>query len=287
MSNISIIKSQSLASATYAGNNGYGAQLSYYNELSMANISKTYYDGISYVSDVDLDYLNDYLSTTTYVSKNLGDLSLQFEDTSGTFESNHIALGGVNFNNADITSIKVYISNGIDPYTIVSDFDTSNRKYFYNNKPLMILFDAVYSDIVSIRVDLIAGGLQTVPVSLTTLYSGKTLEFPTTPAVGFQKGSWNTDDEVVTSIRQNNAFGASTIRRKGTTEVVTIPVVPYEFMDEEWASFIRKFQRVPTFFSWDLGNFPLDTIYGVFDFQKASFTTSTYSEIKFKVSGVV
>lgn len=274
----------------FLGKNGKGSQMSWYSVLTDPNFSKSYSpNGSGYVSDPNLDFLTDYLSTTSYVAQDSGDLYLRFDKDDGLsfpFECNHISIGGLNFESADITEVTLSLNvNGID-FSINKSINTSSRATFFDGKPLMLMLDGVYNT-VQLLVIIKTGSAQVSNVKLATIYAGRTIEFPTQPAIGFKKGSWNTNDEPRFSRRQNNAFGASTVKRQGTEEKVTIPVVPIEFMDNEWKDFVRTYEYVPVFFSWSLLDFPLDTIYGNLSFQDASFSSSLYSQLSFNVRGVV
>jgi hypothetical protein len=281
----SVIKPPITNNAAFAGNNGKGSHLSWVSDLPLMTKNVITPEG-SLLQDPNIDFVTDYLSTTRYTSLTPGGLQLQFtEEGALPVTVNHVAMGGVNFASGDVISVEIYLK-GTGSYVLEKSFDTSSRKSFYDNKPFMIILDNIY-DAFGIRVKFITGQAQSQNVSVATIYAGKTLEFPNQPAIGFKKGSWNTDDEPRNSRRQNNSFGASTVKRQGTTENVTIPVVPSEFMDTEWTEFVRLYEYVPVFFSWDTLNFPLDVIYGNMKFNDSNYSSSLYSQISFNVKGIV
>ena len=284
MSNIFITYPPQNDNAAFAGQNGDGSHLSWFSEIDEANLAYSI-DGGVFSTASDMPFILDYTTSTFFDAPSVG--QYQVIVTNGNlFESNHISLGGVNFETADVRNIEVTTDFGDgNGDTVVASLDTSSRKSFYNDKPLMLLFDAIYN-IVTFKVKFTTGVLQSKGVRIATLYSSKTMEFPNQPAIGFKKGKWNTSDKARVSRRQNNAFGRSTVKRMGTEEVVTINAIPEIFMDEEWTELIAKFLYVPVFFSWDLLKAPLDTMYGDFTFEDAVYTQSLYSEIKFKIQGV-
>lgn len=291
MSLISVIQPPLTNNAAYAGLNGKGAQLSWKSLLSDKSRVRARYLNSSdvLIEDSDLDYLLDYMTTTTYTSKTSSGMSLEFDNVGSVvipLEINHVAFGGLNFQSADITKITAYIDVDGSGFAVSKEIDTSSRVSFYDGKPFMFMFDAIYNA-QKLRVVIETGEAQVENVLLSVIYSGRTMEFPRKPAIGYQKGSWNTEDEHRFSRRQNNAFGASTIKRQGTEEKVTIPFVPTEFMDTEWKDFVRTYEYVPVFFSWSLDDFPLDTIHGNIVIDNASYVSSLYSQLSFTVKGVI
>lgn len=283
MSLITVIEPPLTNNQAFAGKNGKGSHLSYRSELPNLT-SRFALAGGGDVADDKIDFVNDFMSTTSYFAQGLGTLELFFFGPS-LFDANHVAMAGVNFQTADIRSIDFVVDFGSGD-EVVKTFDTSSRVSFYDDKPFVLLLDNIIT-ISNVRIVFNVGDAQIRPVEVSNLHVSKTLEFPNQPAIGFKKASWNTADEPRSSRRQNNEFGASTVKRQGTEERAVIPSVPYQFMDTDWTRFVKEFEYLPCFFSWDLLNFPLDTIYGNLTFNDVSYRSSLYSEISLIIKGIV
>lgn len=151
-----------------------------------------------------------------------------------------------------------------------------------DNQPVFLAFDSVTTSQVRFRFLSNATGL-----TIGELFAGVSLDFPKPISVGYRPGRWNNKDKVSNNDTQANAFGRSTVIQRGTEEKVSIPNIPYQWMDDNWADFIRDAQGYPIWFAWDPVDFPADVIYGRWKANAPSFTSSLYSEISLTIKGQV
>lgn len=174
------------------------------------------------------------------------------------------------------TTFEFYTWNGS---TWVKQAELSGMR---NNQPVFLSFDSVTT--AQVRFKFISN---TTGLTIGELFTGSSLEFPKPVSVGYRPGKWASKDKVSNNDTQANAFGRSTVIQRGTEERVSIPNITYQWMNANWADFVRDAQGYPVWFSWDSVSFPTDVIYGRWEANAPSFRSSLYSEISLTIKGQV
>lgn len=238
-------------------------------------------------NDNDVDYINDYMSTSRYVADSVGSLTLtsktSFDSSRGLFDN--FALAGVNWNSAGISQVNAIVAvlnetSGLYEDTVVASVDTSLKSDY---EIVMMLFDEQSSP--TVKVQFIATGI----VEISMWYAGKSFRFPSQPNDGFQPGRWNNLDTGVEFRTITNEFGPTIIENVGTEEVYDFSFLPQEFMNDEFAVFIKEIKDSelnPVFSMWNPDDFQDDVIFGRIDIRSAKYQTRIHGSVGFTIVGI-
>ncbi len=194
--------------------------------------------------------------------------SIQFD---GTFaNTDYVAIAGVNWNSAGC-SVLVKDSGG---NTLGSISGLSD------NQPVLFVFTKTTYTTIELEFTCTNTLLE-----VGEIYFGESMTFPRNVSVGYRPGRWSSNDIVTTGRTETNQFAGSIVRSRGTTETFQINHVPTSFMELEYKAFITDAKGVPIFFLWNQNNSD-HAVFGVWDDQSPSFTSSLLSSINMTIKGV-
>lgn len=227
--------------------------------------------GATVTAGGDVGRLHDWM-TNVFYSAAAGTTTIDL--TIAPDQINCVALAGVNWLSGGVTC-KFYTWNG-SAYVLQCDL-FSNK----DGRPVMRVFPSVSTDKVRF-----------VFTSTATLYVGEAafgtaLQMPSCPAVGYQPARWSDNDEVSVSQTQALNFGASTIERRGSTEVMQFNYLPYDFLDNQWSAFREAAKGKPIFVGFNQKDMPAAVVHGHWRQGVPKFETSFFSSVQLTVDGVV
>lgn len=213
-------------------------------------------------------YLNDGLTTNAWKPGTTS--STATFTTIGIGDVNYIGITGVNW---ESSSASVAIDENGTPIGAASGLR--------DNQPLFIVFPAItFASKIFNFVFTSSSNLEVGEIAY-----GETLRLPRNVSVGYGPGRWDTQDIVSTSNTENNQFGRSTVRKRGTTETFTINAVDIDFMENDYVNFIRNATGLPVFFAWSDKSANYGT-YGHWKPRKPTFESSFFSSFSLDISGV-
>lgn len=245
----------------------------------------------------DIDYLFDNMNTSRYKFSDVGivEFSSILSDTSKFELMDYVALASVNWEAAQIESVTITVTT----YRVEEDIDedeilveeiinigTFDTSLYEDDQIFMATFDPV--NVNRIQVQFNATDAEE-SVSIAILHAGKSFEMPDQPDEGFQPGILNSLDERFSLRTENNKFSAVTSFEKGTEEVYRFSFIPQEFMNDEWAPFIRDLKEGvlnPCFSMWNPTDFSNDIIFGKIDVQNATYQTRIHGSVSFTIIGI-
>jgi hypothetical protein len=226
--------------------NGNGSQLGWKNKLASLTPTIT----VNGATNPNLGYIFDSLSTTFFSIDpvvNIVDFEFEFIDLT---DINYFGLSGVNWNTAGCLSVEFYQDvDGI--YEVVDIIDASA---YTNRKLCFELFNPVISTKFKLRFNCSNN------LVINEMHLGRSLEFPTTPNVGYKPAKWSNAFSINKFISETNAFGGTITKEILRKEECEFQLVPYEFMNEEWAVLLNEYRGEPVFFCWNKKEFPDDII---------------------------
>lgn len=150
-----------------------------------------------------------------------------------------------------------------------------------DGSPTMRVFDPVTTD--TVKFEFIA----TNQMFVGEAAFGEALQMPSCPAVGLQPGEWSDNDTVSMSQTMGLNFGASTVNKRGSTQVMQFNYVTPEFMDGQIGNFRRAAKGQPVWVGWNQKDRLSSVIYGHWEMQPPKFDSSFYTSLNLTVNGVV
>lgn len=226
--------------------------------------------GATVVTGGDVSALHDWM-TNIFYSKAAGSNTVELSFTSQPI--NCVGLAGVN-----------WLSGGVD-----CDFYTwsgsawvlqCNLTADEDHKPVM----RVFTQVETTKVRFVFTSTATLYVGEAAF--GEALQMPSLPSVGLQPAEWSDDDEITASTTQSLNLGASTIERKGSTQVMQFNYISPDFMDGQFTQF-RKIAKVrPVWCGWNQYDRQGAVIFGHWEASKPKFDTSYFTSLQLTIKGV-
>jgi hypothetical protein len=209
--------------------------------------------------------------TNILYSKTAGTNTIEFSFPSQAVNS--IGLAGVNWQSGEV-ACEVFTWNGSSWVSQVG-FALNT-----DSKPVMRVFD-----------DVTTTKIRFVFTSASTLYIGElgfgyAMKMPSLPAVGLQPAEWSDDDEITASTTQSLNIGASTIERKGSTQVMQFNYITAAFMDADFNAFRSTAKGLPIWCAWNPTDRASAVIFGHWEASKPKFDTSYFTSLQLTIKGV-
>ncbi len=219
----------------------------------------------------DVGRLHDWM-TNIYYTAAAGTTNIDLTFTEQSI--NCVGLAGVNWLSGGVTA-KFYTWNG-SSYVLQCDLNGSD-----DNQPVMRVFQSVMTTQVRIQF-----------ISTSQLYVGEAafglaLQMPSLPAVGLQPGEWSDEDEVTISQTQALNFGASTIQRRGSEQVMQFNYITADFMDNQFKTFRRIAKGRPIWCGWNQTDRLSSVIFGHWSASKPKFDSSYFTSLSMTIRGAV
>lgn len=226
--------------------------------------------GATVVSGGDVSRLHDWMTNILY-SKPSGTNTVEISFTSQPI--NCVGLAGVN-----------WLSGGVDCafYTWSGSAWQlqCNLSAEEDSAPVMRVFTQVETTKAKF-----------VFTSTSTLYvgeaaCGEALQMPSLPAVGLQPSEWSDDDDITASTTQSLNVGASTIERKGSTQVMQFNYISPSWMDGQFKQFRAIAKGRPVWCGWNQYDRQGAVIFGHWEASKPKFDTSYFTSLQLTIRGV-
>jgi hypothetical protein len=149
-----------------------------------------------------------------------------------------------------------------------------------DSKPVMRVFNDVAA--TKIRFEFTSSS----ELRIGELGFGYSLKMPSLPSVGLQPAEWSDDDEVTASTTQSLNLGASTIERKGSTQVMQFNYITTAFMDSDFNIFRRDAKGLPIWCAWNPAERPNAVIFGHWESSKPKFDTNYFTSLQITIKGI-
>lgn len=182
----------------------------------------------------------------------------------------YIGVTGVNWQSSG-TSISITDEN---------DVEIAAASGYRDNQPLFVVIDESVFEEIKFKFNSANSNLE-----VGEIHFGPTIDFPRNVKVGYKPARWSNNAIVTNSNTEENQFGPSTVRARGSTEQFTIDYVTPDFMDNDYRNFINAARGRQVFFVWDKAR-QNHAVYGNWEASAPSFTQSRYSSINLTIRGV-
>lgn len=187
---------------------------------------------------------------------------------------NCVGLAGVNWSSGGVTA-KFYTWNG-SAYVLQCDLNGTA-----DGQPVMRVFQTVYATKVRIQF-----------VATSTLYVGEAafglaLQMPSLPAVGLQPAEWSDEDDVTISQTQALNFGASTVQKRGSEQVMQFNYITPDFMDNQFRTFRLLAKGRPVWCGWNQTDRLSSVVFGHWSASKPKFDSSYFTSLALTIRGAV
>ncbi len=225
--------------------------------------------GASVVAGGDVGRLYDWM-TNIFYSKPAGGNTIEVSFTSQPV--NCVGLAGVNWLSGGVTCA-FYTWSGsawVLQCNLVADDD---------HKPVMRAF----AQVETTKARFVFNSTGVLYVGEAAF--GEALQMPSLPSVGLQPGEWSDDDEVTVSNSQSLNVGASTIERKGSTQVMQFNYIAPAFMDGQFSRFRKVAKGRPIWCGWNQYDKQGAVIFGHWEASKPKFDTSYFTSLQLTIKG--
>lgn len=227
--------------------------------------------GATVTAGGDVGRLYDWM-TNVYYSAASGTTNIDLTVTEQGV--NCVGLAGVNWSSGGVTA-KFYTWDG-SAYVLQCDLDADE-----DGQPVMRVFQTVYTTKVRIQF-----------TATSTLYVGEAafglaLQMPSLPAVGLQPAEWSDEDDVTVSQTQALNFGASTVQRKGSEQIMQFNYITPDFMDGQFKQFRKIAKGRPVWCGWNQTDRLSSVIFGHWSASKPKFDSAYFTSVQLTIKGVV
>lgn len=227
--------------------------------------------GATVTAGGDVSRLCDWM-TNIFYSAAAGTINIDLDISSQSI--NCFALAGVNWSSGGVTA-RLFSWNGS---AYVQQAEISGLR---DSQPAMRVFNTVTTS--KVRIQFVA----TSQLYIGEAAFGLALQMPSLPAVGLQPGEWSDEDDVTISQTQSLNFGASTIQRKGSEQVMQFNYVAPSFIDNEFNAMRAEAKGRPVWVGWDLSNRLNSVIFGHWSASKPKFDSSYFTSLSMTIRGAV
>lgn len=227
--------------------------------------------GATVTSGGDVGRLCDWMTNVFYTAS-AGTTNIDLDITSQGI--NAIGLAGVNWLSGGVTA-KLYTWNG-SSYVLQCDL-----LGLEDGQPVMRVFQTVYTTKVRIQF-----------TSTAALYVGEAafglaMQMPSLPAVGLQPAEWSDEDDVTISQTEGLNFGASTVQKKGSEQVMQFNYITPDFMDGQFRQFRKIAKGRPVWCGWNQTDRLSSVVFGHWSASKPKFDSSYFTSVQLTIKGVV